>query len=989
MKVFLDPNPGKRPDRADGGIRRVLDAQIKYLPQFGVEIVRHIEHADLTAGHVDHLPIVQGKPFVSHNHGLMWREYFNNDNDREINASVVNALIQTDAITTPSKWVAQAIGYGLLRTPRVIYHGVDVDEWTPPNKAGDYVLWNKARADAVSNPKDMNEVAQRLRAVKFISTLGNKTSNVSLCGVVNYGRMKALVNGAGVYLATARETFGIGTLEALASGVPVAGWDYGGQSEIIQQGETGYLAPYGDYETLADCVTRCIAERVRLSTNARADTLARWQWVDKIEQYANLYKHVLRDYTEPRPKVSVIVPCHNLARFLSDALESVLHQTEPDFECLIIDDASTDNTLQVAERFTQVDKRFRYHATPENLKLSRALNFGHSLARGKYAINLDADNVLPPETLAILADALDTRRDVHIVYGALEVMDEHGENRRANEFPYPHYDNFSWYGQMAHLNQLHSSAMMRREVFEQSAGYRERQWRAEDAEFWCRVSSFGFRIERVTDKPTLVYRWRGDSKSMLESRENQDRDGDWCEYFPWRTARNAAEGLTQIATNAKAYSNAPLVPFGAQGNRTDKNFWDVWHRQDPLISVIIPVGNGHLQYLNDALDSLVGQTMHEWEAVVVNDTDDNWTSVPGAPYARVIRNTHEHGAGTARNIGIDAARGTLVFFLDADDMLKPDALLQMTRRLARGDARYVYCDALVPESPNRNKIHATPEYTQGLWLRRGLHSQAVLMLTEDARKIRFDETMRAWEDWDFFIRLDINGICGARVPDALLLYRKHLGNRSNYGHEQRDALFAQLKERYRDYVEGSKKAMGCQSCSGKAVEVMRASRALTARVDTLDKPVAAGFVRMKYTGAKQSPVTYYSNGHAYPAAATPKWQYCDVPEADADGLIRTNMFVKVRVAPIVPPAPETKPADKPVETARAQTVTPTHVIPTQSADAMAQAVKQFETQTGKAIQPVTQTASRAMVAETVIEATPTKEKYESPKRRGRQRKAAA
>lgn len=895
MKIYLDPHPGNRPDKADGGIRRVIDAQIKYLPEFGVDFTNKIERADLTVGHVDHLPIAQGKPFVSHCHGLMWTDYFTEPYNQEVNSNIARALTQANAITAPSQWVAQAISYGLLRQPRVIYHGVDVDDWTPPTAPDDYVLWNKCRADAISNPQDLDKLARLMRNVQFVSTLGVAQQNVKICGVIPYAKMQSLVNQAGVYLATARETFGIGTLEALASGVPVAGWDYGGQSEIILQGETGYLAPYGDYNALAACVNKCLTERVRLSANARADVIARWQWLDKIEQYANLYKHVLRDWTEPRPKVSVVMPCHNLAHYLPDALNSLTAQTMPDWECIVVDDASTDNSAQVAQAFATLDARIKYVKTPENLKLSRTLNYGHANARGRYAMNLDADNVLPPRALEILSDALDTRRDVHIAYGGLDTISDDGTNRQANAFP----GEFSWYGQIAHLNQLHSSAMMRREVVEQSAGYRARQWRAEDAEFWTRVTSFGFRAEYVTTEPTLVYRWRTDSKSMLEARENADKDGDWCEYFPWRTAHDGAEGRLQLKTCATAYANPHLVPFGAQGKRVEKTFWDVWHRQEPLVSVIIPVGPNHLQHINDALDSLVGQTMNEWEAVVVNDTGETWTHIDGAPYARVVSTGGQRGAGAARNTGIDAARGKLVFFLDADDMLEPSALVTMVKRYAQGDAGYIYCDARVPESQNTTKVYAAPEFSQELWLRKGIHSQAVLMAREDARRIRFDEDMFAWEDWDYFVRCCVAGVCGVRVPEALLLYRKHLGQRSASGNERRAELFAELKTRYLDYTTGAKTMGKCCGGNKAAIDAITQSRTFTARVDSLDKPIEPGKVRMKYTGNRAAPITYYANGHPYPAGAMPKWQYVDALIADVDGLKRTGQFIEVPIRPLV------------------------------------------------------------------------------------------
>ena len=99
-----------------------------------------------------------------------------------------------------------AITRGMLVDPVICHHGVDADEWQHRLPADNYVLWNKARADSVSNPDDLNNLAQLMPRTRFISTLGAPAPNVELMGVVGYAQMKPLVQQAGVYLATARET---------------------------------------------------------------------------------------------------------------------------------------------------------------------------------------------------------------------------------------------------------------------------------------------------------------------------------------------------------------------------------------------------------------------------------------------------------------------------------------------------------------------------------------------------------------------------------------------------------------------------------------------------------------------------------------------------------------------------------------------------------------------------------------------------------------
>lgn len=645
----------QRPDQSEnGGIKRVLEAQYKYLPEFGINLVDNLNEAELTVGHVLDVPYKLNTPAIVHNHGMMWEEYFSDIGwAHEVNQKIVETIIRCQAYTVPSQWVRAAMARGLYQEPEVIYHGADVEEWYPDKEYGKYVLWNKARIDAVSNPDDMNQLAELCREVEFISTFGHPAPNVEIVGNKSNAEMKSLVQHAGVYLATARETMGIGTLEALACGVPVVGWDYGGQTEIIIQGETGYLAPYGDYQTLAEMVHRAMAERTRLGQNAREDAQTRWQWRDKVEQYASLYKRTTAWSTAPRPKVTVVVPAHNYAHYLRDALNSILAQTLQDFECLIIDDSSTDDTPEVAREYVANDIRFRYHRTHHNMGLSAVRNYGAAKALGKYITFLDADDILTPNSLALQVAALDQHRELHIVYGSLDLINHDTSNRRRNPFP----RDFNWYHQMAHQNQVPTGAMMRREVIESSGGWRTRQWRAEDAEFWSRVTSFGFRAAKVTEETTLLYRLHPDSKGMQEWNNYPDRDGNWLANIAWHSANSAEEGRDFIQQWGDKVPRTDLVPFGSQGT-PEANFWSVKHRQEPLVSIIVNYTDNQ-EAVIDTLDSLMGQTMDSWEVIVID------CEVQGFPYAQFVHTIREAD---------ELARGLFVIGIEPGQQLLSTAL---------------------------------------------------------------------------------------------------------------------------------------------------------------------------------------------------------------------------------------------------------------------------------------------------------------------------
>lgn len=100
--------------------------------------------------------------------------------------------------------------------------------------------------------------------------------------------------------------------------------------------------------------------------------------------------------------VSIIIPCHNAAEFLADALHSVHDQTLRDFECIIIDDASSDATARIAAQFVEKDPRFRLMTLSERQGVSAARNLGFAEATGRWLALLDADDLYLPQRLELL-----------------------------------------------------------------------------------------------------------------------------------------------------------------------------------------------------------------------------------------------------------------------------------------------------------------------------------------------------------------------------------------------------------------------------------------------------------------------------------------------------------------------------------------------------------------------------------------------------------
>jgi len=806
------------------GVRRVSEAMFKYLPQFDVEYTPNPKEADIIVNHGASLTHAPGVPSVNINHGLMWSRQPWGDGMQEVNRLATESMARAVAHTAPSEWVANALRRGGLWYPEVVYHGVDTDEFDVPAEHDGYVLWNKGRADHVSDPNDMQSLARWMENRKFVSTFGRRTSNVSLLGYLPYNEMKSIVARAGVYLATARETFGIGTLEAMASGVPIAGWDWGGQSEIVVQGQTGYLAPPGDYKYLIECVNKCFEERHRLGTNARIDAETRWRWEPRIEQYANIFRRVHEKYNlTKRPAVSVIVTTYQLDKYLPQCLDSVLGQSYPDWECLVIDDANSHLTWKIVEKYENADKRFRYIPTPHNLGLSGARNFGFSYANGRFIRHLDADDWLAREALKIEAEALDSEPGIHIAFGHLEVVNEDGSRQRDPKGNVPRSgwppQQFDWLEQMAHLNQLPSCVMVRREVFERSGGYRERMKRNEDAEFWCRVTSLGFRARKVTQAVTYYHRQRNDSKGALEW-STLGAEPDWTAWFPWRVGAGNFKDAVQILRKHGGKHPAPyLVPFGAQGQAPDRRFWYVHDHAYPVVSVIVTVGPGHERFLNDALDSVLAQSFPDWEIIVVNDTGKPWERfIAGHPYARVVSTENNAGAAGARNKGFSEARGNYIVWMDADDFWIPWYLEKMVAQ-AEHNFGVIFSDCFLWEGEDEAlKVHRFQEFNENALASQFKYpGSSVLYPREIVEKVftlqgGWDTQIPGQEDMDWQIAVHSLGYCAYHVDEPLFVYRMWSTTKRMKDFEKIDTIGEYLNKKWRQYrQEGQSFMCGCTS----------------------------------------------------------------------------------------------------------------------------------------------------------------------------------
>jgi len=805
IRVHMWPE-ARGQDDGQGGVRRVVEGLQNSLPAQGIQLVGNPADADILACHItmprEWLRKWPRKLFVAHCHGLYWSEFEWPSWCHDANREVLAAITSADAVTVPTDWVARAIRRHTARDPVVIGHGIDASQWQGRPVSPAYILWDKTRPDPVCDPDHMNEVAKLLPERQFVSTFGRAAPNVTIVGHKSYAEAALLHQGASAYLSTARETFGVSILQALACGVPVVGWRWGGAAEIVTDGVDGFLVRPHDYAALAVALEKAMVERDSMAAACR-ETAARWSWERAAAQYAGLYRQLAerRAAEESSPRTSIVVTAYKLAQYLPDALDSVEVQTDPDWECVVVDDDSPDDCGAIADAYAAKDKRFRVIHNETNQYLAGARNTGIAAARGRYIIPLDADDQLTPHTLAHLAAALDERvlpkigrpdgfEPVHAVYGNVRFTEEDGRTpvvyRRdlpAGNSGWP--EQFVWERQLSGQNLMPYCSMFTREAWRLTGGYRGRCRTAEDADLWCRLASYGFRARMVTTADTLIYRNRESSMSRLEA------PVQWHRWFPWHG------GDSRRAPAGAGTRSIPPVPS----------------LDPPALSVVIPVGPGHERLVTDAVDSVEAQTFRGWEIIVVNDSGKSLAPLPS--WVRIIETEGRTGVAHARNVGVAAARARYYLPLDADDMLEPECLEFMFEVIRKQPGIVAYSDFWEdPSGPGQWQVFRNPDWDPELLVRIGQIGAVTQLIPVDAWRTvgGYDEQLPAWEDWAFHIALADRGYCSTRIPLPLWTYRKYTGRRREENMAAFEDSKAAILRQWDRLWKGGERFMACSGC---------------------------------------------------------------------------------------------------------------------------------------------------------------------------------
>ncbi|WP_169981013.1 glycosyltransferase family 2 protein [Tautonia rosea] len=218
------------------------------------------------------------------------------------------------------------------------------------------------------------------------------------------------------------------------------------------------------------------------------------------------------------PCISVLMPAYNAERYVEQAVRSVLGQTFTDFEFLIINDGSTDQTGAILERLAEEDERIRLVSRP-NTGYVAALNEMIGMARASLLARMDADDVALPERFERQVAYLQAHPDCLVVGSAVQVVDSDGDPLCVWNIDVSNHEQID----LHHLNGrrgavlCHPSVLMRADAVRAVGGYRPELEPAEDMDLYLRLAERG-RLANLTE-PLLHYRMVPTSASHARKRE--------------------------------------------------------------------------------------------------------------------------------------------------------------------------------------------------------------------------------------------------------------------------------------------------------------------------------------------------------------------------------------------------------------------------------------------------------------------------------------
>lgn len=242
------------------------------------------------------------------------------------------------------------------------------------------------------------------------------------------------------------------------------------------------------------------------------------------------------------PLISIIIPCYNQGFFLSETIESVIRQSYTNWECIIVNDGSTDNTPNIAQYYCQKYSKIKY-IEQANQGLSSARNNGIKQSQGKYILSLDSDDLIGVTYIEKAIKILEENKNIKIVYCQAELFGKmHGK------WTLPPYSLETILGR----NCIFCTAIYSREDFDKTKGYNSNmKYGFEDWDFWLSIIELNPHCEVHQINEVLFY-YRIRKKSM--ARQLDAKKYDYLRKQIWLNHRHLYASYFYSPTDSFEYT---------------------------------------------------------------------------------------------------------------------------------------------------------------------------------------------------------------------------------------------------------------------------------------------------------------------------------------------------------------------------------------------------------------------------------------------------
>ena len=384
--------------------------------------------------------------------------------------------------------------------------------------------------------------------------------------------------------------------------------------------------------------------------------------------------------------ISIIVPIYNVEKYLRQCLDSILNQTYQNFECIMVNDGSTDSSQQIAEEYL-TDSRFKL-INQSNKGLSGARNTGisHIREESTFVAFVDSDDYIYPDFLETLIENIED--DVDIIEGMIEHFhDEIKVDRVCHNFDKKILiTKDDKLGELA-LNELRVSVFPK--LFRKSLlteDFFPEGWIFEDLAVVPELVSGSKKWIKL---PKVIYGYRIRPNSITTKEFSEEKldvfkiFGKYDLFFKYESDRTKllVEKIKYLHLN---YHDIEFVPennqykqlYEQEKQKLLSKIAD--YESKTLISIIVPIYKVE-KYLRQCLDSIQNQTYQNFECLLINDgSPDNSADICREYVSKDARfryfEKENGGVSSARNLGIECSGGAYITFIDADDWVDSDYL---------------------------------------------------------------------------------------------------------------------------------------------------------------------------------------------------------------------------------------------------------------------------------------------------------------------------